>query len=110
MRMNTIGIAYTATTSPHETPDDLPKRDIRRRWNHVAANRRTRQMASSRFGRRVSGAWYDGLHPTAIVKEDFDMQDREIRAALDHHWVASDENDFEGEHQIYRQDAVLEYP
>ena len=38
------------------------------------------------------------------------MQDREIRAALDHHWVASDENDFEGEHQIYREDAVLEYP
>jgi hypothetical protein len=22
MRINTIGIAYTATTTPHETPDD----------------------------------------------------------------------------------------
>jgi hypothetical protein len=38
------------------------------------------------------------------------MEDREIRAALDHHWAASDANDFEVEHQIYREDAVLEYP
>ncbi len=38
------------------------------------------------------------------------MEDREIRAALDLHWAASDANDFEGEHQIYREDAVLEYP
>ncbi len=38
------------------------------------------------------------------------MEDREIRAALDRHWRASDANDFEGEHQIYREDAVLEYP
>ena len=38
------------------------------------------------------------------------MEDRDIRAALDHHWAASDANDFEGEHQIYREDAVLEYP
>jgi hypothetical protein len=39
-----------------------------------------------------------------------DMEDREVRAALDHHWAASDANDFEAEHQIYREDAVLEYP
>src|SRR5271154_6610807 len=38
------------------------------------------------------------------------MQDREIRAALERHWSASDANDFETEHQIYREDAVLEYP
>ena len=38
------------------------------------------------------------------------MEDREIRAALDLHWAASDANDFETEHQIYREDAVLEYP
>ena len=37
-------------------------------------------------------------------------EDRNIRAALDHHWAASDANDFEAEHQIYRDDAVLEYP
>jgi ketosteroid isomerase-like protein len=38
------------------------------------------------------------------------MEDREIRAALDLHWAASDANDFEVEHQIYQEDAVLEYP
>src|SRR3954471_16540233 len=38
------------------------------------------------------------------------MGDREIRAALDRHWAASDGNDFETEHLIYRDDAVLEYP
>jgi hypothetical protein len=38
------------------------------------------------------------------------MDDREVRAALDRHWAASDANDFAAEHQIYREDAVLEYP
>ena len=38
------------------------------------------------------------------------MADRDIRAALDRHWAASDANDPEAEHQIYRGNAVLEYP
>ncbi len=38
------------------------------------------------------------------------MDDPEIRAALDRHWAASDANEFEAEHRIYREDAVLEYP
>ncbi|MGB6598755.1 MAG: hypothetical protein WBE70_16700, partial [Candidatus Acidiferrum sp.] len=38
------------------------------------------------------------------------VRDREIRAALDQHWAASDANDFETEHLIYHEDAVLEYP
>jgi hypothetical protein len=38
------------------------------------------------------------------------MDDHEIRAALDRHWAASDANNFEVEHQIYREDAVLDYP
>jgi hypothetical protein len=38
------------------------------------------------------------------------MGDKEIREALDRHWAASDANDFEVEHQIYQDDAVLEYP
>ena len=37
-------------------------------------------------------------------------EDPTIRAALDRHWAASDANDFEAEHDIYRDDAVLEYP
>jgi hypothetical protein len=38
------------------------------------------------------------------------VQEEQIRAALDQHWAASDINDFETEHQIYHEDAVLEYP
>ena len=38
------------------------------------------------------------------------MDDRAIRVALDQHWAASDADDFETEHDIYREDAVLEYP
>jgi len=36
--------------------------------------------------------------------------DQRIRAALDQHWAASDANDFETEHLIYHEDAVLDYP
>ena len=38
------------------------------------------------------------------------MRDQRIRAALEQHWAASDANDFETEHRIYHEDAVLEYP
>ena len=37
-------------------------------------------------------------------------QNHDIKAAVDRHWAASDANDFEAEHQIYREEAVLEYP
>jgi len=37
------------------------------------------------------------------------VRDQEIRAALDQHWAASDASDFETEHRIYHEDAVLEY-
>ena len=37
-------------------------------------------------------------------------QEQQIRSALDQHWAASDANDFETEHRIYLDDAVLEYP
>jgi hypothetical protein len=38
------------------------------------------------------------------------MTEDRIREALNRHWAAADVNDFELEHQIYRDDAVLEYP
>jgi hypothetical protein len=38
------------------------------------------------------------------------MDDRTVRAALQRHWDCSDANDFEAEHEIYREDAVLDYP
>jgi ketosteroid isomerase-like protein len=37
-------------------------------------------------------------------------REQDIRAALDQHWAASDANDFETEHLIYHEDAVLDYP
>jgi hypothetical protein len=38
------------------------------------------------------------------------MDDRTVRAALERHWQASDANDFQAEHDIYHEDAVLDYP
>lgn len=37
-------------------------------------------------------------------------EDQNIRPALDRHWAASDANDFEAEHEIYHENAMLEYP
>jgi hypothetical protein len=38
------------------------------------------------------------------------MRDDDLQAALRRHWTASDANDFATEHQIYRDDAILDYP
>jgi len=38
------------------------------------------------------------------------MDDRGKLSALQRHWDASDAGDFEAEHEIYREDAVLDYP
>jgi hypothetical protein len=38
------------------------------------------------------------------------MSDQEIREALDQHWAASNSGDFVTEHDIYYDDAVLDYP
>ena len=38
------------------------------------------------------------------------MDDRTVRAALKRHWDASDASDFKVEHEIYHEDAVLDYP
>jgi hypothetical protein len=56
--------------------------------------------------------WYARFRQVSapVTRGTIDMEDWEIRAALDLHWAASDANDFEMEHQIYREDAVLEYP
>jgi ketosteroid isomerase-like protein len=44
------------------------------------------------------------------TEHDSQARDQEIREALDQHWAASDAGDFETEHRIYHEDAVLEYP
>ena len=38
------------------------------------------------------------------------MDSQTVRAALERHWQASDADDFEAEHEIYHEDAVLDYP
>jgi ketosteroid isomerase-like protein len=38
------------------------------------------------------------------------IPEKQIREALNIHWQASDANDFETEHRIYHEDAVLDYP
>ena len=38
------------------------------------------------------------------------MNDQSARTALKRHWDASDAGDFKIEHEIYREDAVLNYP
>ena len=38
------------------------------------------------------------------------MDENAIRETLNRHWAAADANDFALEHDIYREDAVLEYP
>jgi SnoaL-like domain len=38
------------------------------------------------------------------------MDDRARLAALQRHWDASDASDFDVEHEIYCEDAVLDYP
>jgi hypothetical protein len=38
------------------------------------------------------------------------MSDSAVREALARHWRASDTSDFEAEHDIYDENALLEYP
>ncbi|NLS06893.1 nuclear transport factor 2 family protein [Rhizobium sp. P32RR-XVIII] len=38
------------------------------------------------------------------------MKDQKLRTALELHWAASDAGDFDREHEIYQEDALLEYP
>ena len=38
------------------------------------------------------------------------MDDQTVRMILDRLWAASDSGDFEVEHEIYSDDAVLDYP
>lgn len=38
------------------------------------------------------------------------MDETSIPEGLCRHWAAADANNFDGEHDIFREDAVLEYP
>jgi hypothetical protein len=81
-------------------PDDL---------TDLARTRAEAGLASATIGQLKKGLCW-GSVVSSIDGARGDMRDQEIRAALDRHWAASDANDFEAEHCIYREDAVLEYP
>jgi hypothetical protein len=66
--------------------------------------------AASATGGHLKRDYVGQLGHRPLIAQEGDMSDQEIRAALDRHWAASDANDFEAEHSIYREDAVLEYP
>jgi len=50
-------------------------------------------------------------NPEMIGRRSEDaIDDLTVRVALERHWDASDASDFKVEHEIYRDDAVLDYP
>src|SRR6266851_3190762 len=60
-------------------------------------------------------ALFDGLRDFGYTEGrkrrwEIEMDDRTVRVALERHWDASDASDFKVEHEIYREDAVLDYP
>ena len=52
----------------------------------------------------------DGIPGIAGSVVEIEMDDEALRASLKRHWDASDASDFKVEHEIYRDDAVLDYP
>src|ERR1700753_4245672 len=65
-------------------------------------------MAASVRAASASG-WFE-YRRAPMTQDKFGTERSDIRAALEAHWAASDANDFDVEHDIYREDAVLEYP
>jgi SnoaL-like domain len=65
---------------------------------------------AERASRIAIASGMPSLKSTQRLGGKIEMEDHDIRAALDHHWAASDANEFAAEHDIYREDAVLEYP
>jgi ketosteroid isomerase-like protein len=56
----------------------------------------------------LADSWKSAEHDSGAHNDA--MHDDDVRDALQRHWAASDVNDFDTEHDIYRDDAVLEYP
>ena len=64
------------------------------------------RLANRRSSTRCDG--WSLLIP--LVERVQAVHDDDMRDAQRQHWAASDANDFDAEHSIYRDDAVLEYP
>jgi hypothetical protein len=72
-----------------------------------AGGKRPKAIEGGRMSNEKTG---NAVSASRALERDSGARDQEIRAALDQHWAASDANDFETEHLIYREDAVLDYP
>src|SRR5271154_3961070 len=84
-----------------------------RRFQPWAIRREFRRRQAARWRGASEIAIASGVLSLKLTQREggkIEMEDHDIRAALDRHGAASDANDFEAEHQIYREDAVLEYP
>ena len=55
----------------------------------------------------MSFAWFGSRRP---ISRTCASNERRIRTALDWHWAASEAGDRDGEHIIYSDSAILEYP
>jgi hypothetical protein len=67
------------------------------------------RSAADSQGASIIGAMRPG-HASTSRNGSNRMDETGIREALQRHWAASDANDFDIEHDIYRDDALLEYP
>ena len=85
------------------SPDGLPSG-----WNRTEAV--FTEAFVLRFAHAVNVRWRVRCRASMTRPGSSRMDDNEIREALNRHWAASDANDFDGEHDIYREDALLEYP
>ena len=71
------------------------------------------ELADADAGARVLLRLIENFRPLGgggRCRWEIEMDDRTVQAALRRHWDASDASDFEVEHEIYREDAVLYYP
>src|SRR6516164_4207738 len=83
----------------------------RRRAQHkVESNSHAKSHGSSGQNRHSGVHSERSMNMEAKPPLQQSTQDEQIRTALDQHWTASDANDYETEHSIYLEEAVLEYP
>src|SRR5262249_37829924 len=90
---------------------DLPKRAHRHhpRGRPPLAILRARQSCRGPCAATARMS-FRGRRRIPATPEEGEMDDQDIRAALDWHWAASQAGDDDAEDEIYHDDAVLEYP
>jgi hypothetical protein len=87
-----------------------PLKQIRPQWITVMSWKGYASSSRARTRVAFTEHYHRERNHQGLQARGTEMEDRQIRAELDAHWAASDASEFELEHQIYREDAVLEYP